>query len=430
VSTSGAPQKRIKRPTRNHIRFIRLKNFPDRLSLIRNGSVDQLLLKAGDTWVNQEIGYIGFSGRSATEPILISSYGTGARPQIETGPKGSGAAIGSVKTNGSNVAVVGLDFYAYTRDPSNPNFVGPGHQQFGMRFVSPVNNLLIEDCKFRFYSTNTIEGGGFGNVVFRRNIIADNYDITPRHSEGLYIDKIANLVLEQNLFNHNGWNSSVSGADATIFNHNLYIQTTSGPATLIGNIFANASSHGAQVRPGGTVIDNLFVKNPIALLIGGSASTVSGNVFLEGNDIGASARGWGIDVNPSTGPVQVLDNIIAHEASAGADGHGISFGAGTVNDTARNNVIYQWNNPIVDRGTRNITSPNAINLTGYLDPNRTIETYMASIGDGPTLSVFLTEADKQSRNAWRPRYTASAINEYIRAGFDIGSSERPSASRP
>jgi hypothetical protein len=31
VSTSGAPQKRIKRPTRNHIRFIRLKNFPDRL---------------------------------------------------------------------------------------------------------------------------------------------------------------------------------------------------------------------------------------------------------------------------------------------------------------------------------------------------------------------------------------------------------------
>ena len=64
------------------------------LSLIRDGSADWLLLKAGDTWVNQEIGYLDFSGRSATEPILISSYGTGARPLIETGPNGSGAAIG------------------------------------------------------------------------------------------------------------------------------------------------------------------------------------------------------------------------------------------------------------------------------------------------------------------------------------------------
>ena len=59
------------------------------LSLIRDGSADWLLLKAGDTWVNQEIGYIDFSGRSGTEPILISSYGTGVRPLIETGPNGA-----------------------------------------------------------------------------------------------------------------------------------------------------------------------------------------------------------------------------------------------------------------------------------------------------------------------------------------------------
>ena len=54
------------------------------LSLIRNGSADQLLLKAGDTFVNQSFGYLDISGRSATEPIVISSYGSGPRPIIET----------------------------------------------------------------------------------------------------------------------------------------------------------------------------------------------------------------------------------------------------------------------------------------------------------------------------------------------------------
>jgi hypothetical protein len=399
------------------------------LSLIRDGSADWLLLKAGDTWVNQEIGYIGFSGRSATEPILISSYGTGARPLIETGPNGSGAAIGGIQTNHDNVAIVGLDFYAYTRDPSNPNFAGPGPDQYGIRFVSPENNLLLEDCKFSFYTANTIEGSGSGNVILRRDIIVDNYSTTSLHSEGLYVDNVANLVLEQNIFDHNGWNSSVSGADPNIFNHDLYIQTTSGPATLIGNIFGDASSHGAQVRPGGTVLDNLFVRDPIGLLIGGSASTVSGNVFLEGNDIGGGARGWGIDVNPSSGPIQVLNNIIAHEASTGNNGHGINFATGDVNDIAQNNIIYQWDNPIIDSGSVDITMPNAINLTGYLDPNRSIETYMASLGGSATLAAFIAAARNQSKSDWNPQYTAEAVNSYIASGF-VNSGSVPPAPPP
>ena len=67
------------------------------LSLIRDGSADHLLLKAGDTWVNQSFGWLNFSGRSGTEPILISSYGSGARPLIET-PANSDVAIGALTT--------------------------------------------------------------------------------------------------------------------------------------------------------------------------------------------------------------------------------------------------------------------------------------------------------------------------------------------
>src|SRR5262249_1136027 len=59
------------------------------LALLQQDGADSLLLKAGDTWVNQEFGYLNFSGQSASHPILISSYGNGAAPLIETPNGGS-----------------------------------------------------------------------------------------------------------------------------------------------------------------------------------------------------------------------------------------------------------------------------------------------------------------------------------------------------
>ena len=45
-----------------------------------------------------------------------------------------------------------------------------------MFFLSAVNNLLIEDTSFSFYTGNAIEGSGSGNVILRRNVIADNWN--------------------------------------------------------------------------------------------------------------------------------------------------------------------------------------------------------------------------------------------------------------
>src|SRR4026209_790183 len=86
------------------------------ISLIRNGSADELLLKAGDVW-HESIEWPNLSGRSPTEPILISSYGEGPRPVIASG---SQAGFEHVSTPLSNLAIVGLDFYADTRDPDSP----------------------------------------------------------------------------------------------------------------------------------------------------------------------------------------------------------------------------------------------------------------------------------------------------------------------
>jgi hypothetical protein len=53
----------------------------------------------------------------------------------------------------------------------------------------------------------------------------------------------------------------------------------------------------------------------------------------------------------------------------------------------------------------------------YLDPSRTAATYNATQGGPSTVAAFLAEARLQSRDNWRPQFTADAVNSYIRLGF-------------
>lgn len=55
----------------------------------------------------------------------------------------------------------------------------------------------------------------------------------------------------------------------------------------------------------------------------------------------------------------------------------------------------------------------------YKDPNRSISTYMSSLGMTATYEAFIQKADMQSKDNWDPRFTANAVNNYIRDGFEI-----------
>ena len=76
------------------------------------------------------------------------------------------------------------------------------------------------------------------------------------------------ILLEGNVFNHNGWNPDVSGAVPTIFNHNIYLTFTNDNITVRGNTIANAGSHGLQARSGGNIENNLFLNDPIGMSFG------------------------------------------------------------------------------------------------------------------------------------------------------------------
>src|SRR5687768_10277756 len=206
-----------------------VKTIGHAVKLIRSGSADQMLLKAGDVWTGG-FGQWSKSGRSASEPIVIGRYDTGPRPLIKT--VHTGFATG--KTPIKHVRLMGIAFYAEGRDPYGTNFKGPQDGRFGVNLLAATNDFTIEDCSFKSYGTNVNIQGHYGkssNITIRRSIITDAYD-TAHHSQGLYVDNVDGFTLEENVFDHNGWNVAVSGGQATVHNHNVYFNHRNWNVTI------------------------------------------------------------------------------------------------------------------------------------------------------------------------------------------------------
>ena len=316
-------------------------------------------------------------------------------------------------------------------------------------------------------------------------------------------------------------------ATATIFDHNLYMQSDNDPVTVRGNIIARASSHGLQLRPGGTVENNLFLDNSLDMFIAKGGGRVKNNVALYGKDIGTAPRGMGLSINGKQPFVIMENNIVtqkmpdreyrdwdpvniyayslsvsegdyfipdqddytmilrnntAFQILAKTDDYGKrkgwileisapfdidenthviiennSFQSGdqysriaSVGYAASNTSVFTFaNNTYYSRLDQNssqysmswfeyrdedndLTSLNysewmsLINEQqtiaeeiNYADPYRNITTYQEYLGEEANLEAFYEELRNQSRYNWRAHYTADAINNYIREGFEV-----------
>ncbi|MBA3284216.1 MAG: peptidoglycan-binding protein [Nitrosopumilus sp.] len=463
-------------------------------SLLRNGYPDWLLLKKGDVWNNESLSSWKISGRSAMERMVIMSYGTGSRPRIESGTNSGFTTSGSVVVN--NIAVIGIHFKG-------------SNKYYGIHGNAAGSHSLYEDVVVENYSDGvafTGNSGTISNIVFRRSHIIDTDNDTSK-SNGFYASKTVNLTIEENIFDHNGW-SSPNRSDGTVFSHNVYIAYNNDNVIVQRNIISNAASHGLQMRPGGIVRDNLFVRNPInmnfgsvsgvTIRAGGVIGSITGNVILEANDINSSApRGWGIDISNTKpgGNVVVSGNLLAFNISRG-NGPAFSFpvpspsnpqdAVGVNNVIIDGNIVYDWKRSVelsrrlIPGGTgitafnyvtfknnqfqsmqneeiinhlmkvnskyvtwQNNTYYNSSDQSKWFDVNdvsigvsgwkntveptmqiskksydvRTLGKYNSSIGGTNSTEAFITRARQQSRDNWDARYTASAANAYIKAGF-------------
>jgi hypothetical protein len=472
--------------------------------LVRDSCPDWILLRGGDVW-DEPIPYWSKSGRGENEPVLISSYGTGPRPLLRIENRSGFTRAGGDELR-QHIFLVGIDFYSYKRDPSSLDYDSSVTSGSGLSWTGAGNDILVEDCCFRFFTGGLVvqkyTGSQLTNFRLRRSIITDAYS-TNSHSQGFYASHIDGLLVEECVFDHNGWliqgtgNNSQAGGAATMFNHNTYFGECND-VVVSGNMFLRASSMGNKMRsdvPDGSIgilfDNNLYVEGEIGIGIGGNTEeharfrdvvirnnvmlhigrsnptsrnfgwyldisdnvncVVSNNCFLhqpwynntyavnlagesESNVLiknnlvyGIRYRGFYVRVNTAWNNIQIFDNILQDDTLGSAmiyhtgDFENVTYYDNTYYTSEPSNfarldgeqlTYEEWISSSGETGSNNevITFP---------DPNRTVESYYSSLGGDGTFTGFIDRVKQQSRTNWTYVYTASAVNDYIREGFDM-----------
>lgn len=403
--------------------------------MIRNRTGDEMLLKACDVW-HEGIGIWTPSGKSASDPIIISSYGSGARPLLMTGVY-NGIQTGVMGAEQvDHVAIIGLHFYADGRDPNSSTYVST-HPNTGIDWLTKGDGLLIENVELEDYTININLQGYFGtisNTQIRRTT-SNNAWAAYGHAQGLYATNVNNLLVENSTFDHDGWNEKIAGAGAVIQNHDLYLAADTSGVIVRNNVISRASAYGLQARGGGTIQNNLFLNDPMGMCFGlvngakttagGVSGSVTGNIFMGATDLGQyPASGLEIaNVKPGAG-LLVANNIFADATSDSRSAISLTFGSGIsnnnqavgVNDvTIQNNIFYNWHSGVrIDGGfVPGGSGPTALNRV------KIINNQFSSV-TGSILSVG--GAMDYSQETWSGNQYAAGSIITINGRFQVGGS--------
>jgi hypothetical protein len=392
-------------------------------ALVRDGYPDHLLLKRGDTFTLGSGGLGSWkNGRSATEPIVFSYYGTsGARPVVKI--------VDRFVDHNGNVrnyqAFVGVEIYKSNSDPSSGDYTGASGTE-GLRFVGGGANLRIEDCRIRFVqiTIQSYGSGTYSNVEVRRNIVLDSWvhgsATSQTEIQGMYVSGVDDYLIEENFFDHNGWNEGISDAAANQFNHDIYVQYDNKAGGIMrGNILARGAAHGLQARSGGEVDRNLCVLNAVGLNVGGVHAPIDPNVLtwpnyahdnvvLNGRLMSTTDSNYprttaiyGLWEDTYVQDASIDGNIVANRINSGSnlsyhDLSNMNFGT---------NISYNWD-PALD--TTNPSWPH---------PGDDLGDYNASIGGANSTTAYLDTLRNRAPGELPWNLTAYAAINYIRAGF-------------
>jgi len=486
----------------------------------REGHPDWILLLRGDVWeVHKHVQLK--TGRSVSERSVITSYGlSDQRPMIRSDAEET-FRIWSEKTF---IAINGIRFYAYKRDPESADFPGWGltGESIAIRMYSPKETVsgtvLIEGNDFNYFSKGiTINGGGdVLDIVIRRNTIRNSYS-EENHSQGIYASH-ASVLLEENIFDHNGWYQKQVGTgnekdegQGNMFNHNTYF-SDSFNSKFIRNIFLRSSSiqnkWTSNSDPNSSsdsikshdlwMEDNLYVGGEVGISAGGNTDYDTGprwkNITIINNVMLAIGRdqptnrtlGWNIDAtdwdgglicgnyllhndNPlvtnisgirlsgHSNDVTIAENTIhgliasapssktaaisidgAPKANIHISGNNIQLADSNMRifvSDQQGSIVYDGNKYHSDLDSaewfrlldtnydidawRAISDDinSAVGKDSFLEPRRTFETYLSSIGLSQSINEFMEQAVIQSKGNWNKDFTADSVLAYIREAY-------------
>jgi hypothetical protein len=399
------------------------------IAQLRDGFPDYLLFKKGETWYASLGDRWVPNGRSASEPMVVSAYGTGSRPEFRSG---NGPALGTKGSTSPNVlsylVFKGLRFYSHTRDPNNVGeYAGtPSIGGNGIDWFRGAVSVTFEDLDISFYqdciTMTNLDNFATGDIKIRYNVLHDTYNDSTTggdHSQGIFLSLIDGALIEGNIIHHCGWNEDIAIAYRTQFNHGIYIVTNPVRASrnvdVINNILSKNSANGAQLRIGGLLNGNLAAENANALLLGNGQAdltfmSANDNVMINSNDIQPDElRGWGLDWGESAPtPSQNAEcrrNLCISRESANPGGISIQNVANVIYE---DNIIHDWS-----------PSANTNPDSAYVDPNRNLEGYDLSVGGLGTRANYYAQLLAQSQDTWNPNYSVENIRQYFIDGYTL-----------
>jgi hypothetical protein len=311
-------------------------------ALLRTGFPDWMQLDCTSTWTGETFPDLrNLSGRSTSEPMVFTYYGSSCtqRPIAQT----DGTAMGSFFGRGgsgttAHIAILGIDLYDRAKDPAAGGS-GTAPNVYGVSLVDGGNDILIEDCRFRFLFVGaSIQYVGLASpsdITLRRNVVTDEYNggSCGGHAQGYYLNGLTGSNhINENWFANVGWNVA-GGCSADVFNHATYIADSTG-MEVKGNYYGTDSSLAAKfVFYGGTTVsysdgmdfnDNFGYEGEIGLSLAvdsGAAcftganscyknASIRNNVWSQTDKSNPTARGlgWGMELK-SANTVSVHDNI-------------------------------------------------------------------------------------------------------------------------
>lgn len=400
---------------------------------VRDDSGDWVLLKAGETF-DGGFGVWAKSGQSAERPLHIGVYGDGDRPIVHSNGSNFWRGYGEV----SNIRIDGIHAFANKRlgvPREDLIFRESGFAHFGKGQNFFFHDVKIEGFKFNLVLQGYSEGS-IRNVMFYRCIVNSAFghwdSSIGGHSSGIYAHSVTNMEFIECTFDRNGWHPNVRGAIRTKFNHNMYIQYNCSNVNVKRSIITRGSSHGLQLRCGGDVVDNLFVRNALGFFVQLEPSQAVDNVVIECDDIDdREIRGQGITINPTTEAL-VANNIITRKV--GRAGWMSALQTSWTKDAKKlpsyrvqmhDNIVWDWwmdkHHDPIKASNGNVTRYNnavdgVVTETGrrvlYRNPRVGMDDYAA---DG--FSEFLQNAVQRRRGEWIDEYSAPAFNAYMREGF-------------
>jgi len=207
-----------------------------------------------------------------------------------------------------------------------------------------------------------------------------------------------------------GWGLDIQDWDGGLVANNCFLHQASPDITNVHAINVTSGDDKGRYRGMGVHCRNVSVCDNVVhgLISGGSAVVVSHGALMENVEIRGNAVQMPglptrlVRVSGELGGVQFSGNRYYSDAVPGewfeADRRPFSPGDWATASGERDAVMKQQ---------------------AFTDPGRCIETYMAQLGKSPTFDAFLDEVRRQSKTNWHPEFTATAVNAWVRAGFDV-----------